>query len=585
MRWSDPRTWGGRVPGQNDLVVISRKVVLDVNARVRGILIKRKGVLLFHPGRSVTLRSIGNVVVRGRLRIRPRQASIVHRLLFPEIDERRFVGGGMEVIPSDVGLWVTGKGVLDIAGSPKLAWSRSAGAVPAGATTITLQDEPTGWRMGDEVVLTPTLSPSHPNHDVAYDMGVVTAVDLLARRITLRSPTGFDHPAVEIEPGVSLSTEVLNLSRNVRIEGRPDGRCHVWVRSSRPQHIRNATLRHTGPRHPIAGAAPFTSPVLGRYGLHFHVMNAASRGTKVEGVVVRDSGNHAFVTHESHGVSFRDCISHNTFGDAYWWDPSPKPEVTPAPPTDDVLFERCVASMVSSGNQIEGLRVSGFFLGARSGNAIRRCVAVGVQGHADSSGFHWPESSTGLWQFEDCLAHNNRENGITAWQITDLPSTISGFTAYHNGRFGIMHGYYSNGFGYEDCVLFGNRLASLVTLAASTASPVQKFSGLRCDQAGFSPHCVVSLQRIAPPKSPVQFVGCRFRGYTNAAFGFIDENSPFANSFNIVNCSFEGNEFWLGSTIHPASQIRVDDAIRGTLTLRRADQPGALRPEWNARVS
>jgi hypothetical protein len=434
-------------------------------------------------------------------------------------------------------------------------------------------------------VLTPTLSPTSPNHDMAYDVGIVSAVDVLARRITLRSPTGFDHPAVEIEPDISLTTEVLNLSRNVQIEGRPNGRCHVWIRSSRPQHIRYTSLRYTGPRQPIAGAMPFTSLVLGRYGLHFHLMKEASRGTKVEGVVVRDSGNHAFVTHESHGVGFRDCISHNTLGDAYWWDPSPKPEVIPAPPTDDVLYERCVASMVGSGAPMEGMRISGFFLGARGGNAIRKCVAVGVQGHADSSGFHWPESSTGLWQFEDCLAHNNRENGITAWQITELPSTIKGFTAYHNGRFGIMHGYYFNGFGYENCVLYGNRLASLVSLAVSTTSPVQRFSGLRCYQAGLSPHCVVSFQRIAPPKSPVQFVGCRFGGYTKSAFGFIDENSLFPNSFSILDCHFEGNEFWLGSTIHPSSQIQIKDAIRGSITLRRVDQLGTLRPEWNASVS
>lgn len=585
MRWSDPRTWGGRVPDKDDLVVVSRRIILDVNARVRGVRITRKGALIFHPGRSVTLRTTGNVVVYGRLRFRPARPSIVHRLVFPEIDERRFIGGGMDVMPSDVGLWVAGAGVLDIAGSAKRAWTRAIGGVPAGATSITLQDEPTGWRTGDEVVITPTLSPANSNHDVAYDIGIVTAVDRLTRRITLRSPTTFEHPDVEIEPGVRLGTEILNLSRNVRIEGRPNGRCHVWIRSSRPQLIHHAALRYTGPRQPIADAPPFTSLVAGRYGLHFHVMKGASRGSRVEGVVVRDSGNRAFVTHESHGVKFRDCISHNTLGDAYWWDPSPKPDVIPAPPTHDVLYERCVASMVSSGAPFEALRAAGFFLGARSGNTIRECVAVGVQGHSDSSGFHWPEASTGLWTFEDCVAHNNRENGITAWQITELPSTIKGFIGYHNGRFGIMHGYYFNGFGYENCVLFGNKLASIVSLAVSTASPVQEFAGIRCDQAGLSPHCVVSLQRIAPPKSPVHFLGCRFRGYTKAAFGFVDENSPFPNSFNIVDCGFEGNEFWLGSTIHPASQIHVKDAIRGSITLRRADQPGALRSEWNASVS
>jgi hypothetical protein len=48
---------------------------------------------------------------------------------------------------------------------------------------------------------------------------------------------------------------------------------------------------------------------------------------------------------------------------------------------------------------------------------------------------------------------------------------------------------------------------------------------------------------------------------------------------------FEGNEFWLGPDINPATGIRVHDAAHGNITLRRADQPGIFRPEWNASVS
>lgn len=587
--WSDPATWGGKVPGRNDVAIVSKRIVLNVNARVRGVIIKRHGNLVFHPHRNVSLRSAENVVVKGRLTIRPNHPSIVHQLLFPRVDESRFIGGGMRVIPSDVGLWVTGNGVLNIAGSPRLAWTRTTETIPAGSTSFILREDPVGWRVGDEVILTPTLPPSNPNFEVAYDIGTVTAVDRFARRITLRDPTKFDHPAVQVEPGVVLTAEVLSLTRNVRIEGTPAGRFHVWIKSSRRQRIRNASLRFTGPRRPMApdpNLPPSTTePVPGRYGLHFHMMGEASKNTIVEGVVVMDSGNHAFVAHQSHGVTFRDCITHNTFEDPYWWDPSPDPDNIPAHPTDDLLYERCVASMVRSDPPWWGFRMTGFFLGAGKGNVARDCVAVGVEGEVESSGFNWPETSGGLWTFQDCLAHNNRVYGIRVWQNNDLPNVISRFIGYHIGQVGIFQGSYTNSFRYEDSVLYANGLAAVDSHAVSFASPIQSFSNLRCDQAGLSPYCVVTTPHPTPSLAPVRFTGCRFRGFTKAAFGFVDSPSAFPNVYSVANCAFEGNPFWLALDIHPGSRIQVQDPLHGSITLRRADQPGVLHPEWNASVS
>jgi hypothetical protein len=573
------------VPGKRDVAVISKKVLLNIDARVRGVVIKRGGALIFHPDRSVTLRSRGNVVVRGRLTIRPSRPAVVHRLQFPAVDERRFVGGGMKVLATDVGLWVIGQGIVDIAGSPKLAWTRATGTVASGSTSLTLQDDPAGWQVGDEVVLTPTLSPSNSTHDVAYDVSTVASIDRPGRRITLSSPTSFEHPAIDVKPGVAHTPEILNVTRNVLIEGTQAGRTHVWMHSTRPQSFRHVALRYMGPRKPIPNAFPFTKPIVGRYGLHFHQMGGASRGSILKGVVVRESGNHAFVTHHSHGVTFRDCVTHDTFEDAYWWDPSPHGEADHAPPTEDVLYERCVASMIRADPPTDGhFRLAGFALGARKGNVIRDCVAVGVQGGGDSSGFVWPEFSSGLWKFENCLAHNNRSNGITVWQTNNLPHVVSGFTAYHNGGFGIRQGQYVNVFHYDDTVLYGNKSGGVLSNATSRVSPIQRFSGLVCDQAGLSPYCVIGAQLVPMPEMAPQFLECQFRGYTKAAFGFV-EPLPYPNVLTILNCTFEGNEFWLASDIHPGTRIDLSDPVRGKLTIRRADQPGLFRPVWNASVS
>jgi hypothetical protein len=339
-----------------------------------------------------------------------------------------------------------------------------------------------------------------------------------------------------------------------------------------------------GPRRESTGTPGLSDPVAGRYGLHFHLMKDASRGSVVKGVVVRDSPNHAFVSHESHGVTFRDCISHDTIEDAFWWDPNQDPENPHGPPTDDVLYERCVASLVRSGMHSNSfVRLSGFFLGSRHGNAIRESVAVGVVGGIDASGFVWPENSAGTWKFENCVAHNNGSHGINVWQNNDLPNVISHLIAYHNGRFGILSGQYANGVQFKDSILYSNGIASVVSVAASLSSATQRFIGIHCDQAGLSPYCVVATQRNSAPQAAVEFSGCSFRGYSKAAL-VVSAEAPFRNRLILGNCTFEGNEFWLESNIHAATIIPVQDLVHGSITLRRADQSGTFHPEWNASV-
>jgi hypothetical protein len=589
-RWSDPNTWGGKVPGREDVAVVTGTVLLDVDARVAGVRIRRWAKLVFDPTKSVRLTTTGNVVVRGRLTMRPESPTVIHRLIFTGIRESRFKGGGHEVLDSDVGLWVMGFGVLDIAGSPKLAWTRATGSLAPGANAIQLRDDPVGWQVGDRLVVTPTVGPQTTNHYAAYDFTVVASI--VGRTITLSQPMLFPHPSVDVGRGNVMTAEVLNLSRNVRIGGTSKGRTHVFIHSMRRQSVKHAALQHVGPRKAWRNRPPYTKPVLGRYGLHFHECEDDSRGSLVEGCVIHSAGNHAFVAHMSHGVTFRDCISHDTFEDPYWWDPRPgnHPEM-PGPPTDDALYERCVASLVRCDPPFEGYRMSGFFLGARNRNVIRNCVAVGVLGSDTSCGYIWPELSVGVWTFEDCVAHNNKVHGIFVWQNNPPVHLITRFIAYHNGASGIMHGAYRNRYRYEDSILFANRVSAIELWALSVLPPELSFVNVLCDQAGLSDYCVRTKKHTLPGLAPALFQACHFRGDRKAAFGFeapLSTTDP--NNFNpeihrVVNCSFEGNEFWLAGDIRPESLIQVQDGLLGTLQLRRADQPGVPRPEWNASVT
>ena len=251
-------------------------------------------------------------------------------------------------------------------------------------------------------------------------------------------------------------------------------------------------LRHLGPRR---SDGEFSEAVIGRYALHFHLCENGSRGSVVNGTVVRDCGGHAFVPHTSHGVSFTDCISHDTFDEAYWWDGAPDTR-TPGARTDDVLYSRCVASLVRSDPDFRGYRLAGFHLGRGKGSVARGCVAVGVRGNDDAAGFAWPEGSEGIWGFEDCVAHNNSVNGIFVWQNTDRRHVIDRFVAYHNGQAGIEHGAYLNSYVYRNVDLVGNSLAGVLLHAEAGHHGGLRFENVMVDGRGITNFAFLGAEPI-----------------------------------------------------------------------------------------
>jgi hypothetical protein len=587
-RWSNPATWGGRVPGAGDVATVSRPVLLDVNARVAGVVIRPGASLTFHARRNITLTSTGNVVVRGRLRMAPAVARVVHRIRFVGIDERRFVGGGMRVLRRDVGLWVMGGGSLRLLGSSKLAWTRTSDGVPAGSTSINLRDDPVGWRVGDRLAIAPTQSPAVSQFWDAYDYPRVSAIS--GRTITLSAATTHDHPAVTVRPGVTYQPEVLNLTRNVRIEGTPSRRSHVFVHNTVPRihRLANVAFRHLGPRRG-------NGFVLGRYGLHFHHCHGNTRGSTVIGCVMEDIGSHAYVPHESNGITFRNCVSHNTMEDAYWWD------IKEA--SNSIVWDRCVASRITGDPDTRSnIVLAGFTLGVGRdhSNVIRDCVAFGIQGDVNASGYKWPEltdvapGTEGIWVFEDNLAHNNRYDGLFVWQVTPKFHPIMRFTAYHCGGAGVDHGAYINPYRYEDLTVYGCAGASIIHHAASRPSRDGAANRLTyvnayCDGAGLQDHALVFVHPSLPEENAGLFSGCRFRGFNVAAVhvAYSVPDDPFLRrvAFRLENCIYEGNEFWLDSSCHPDDYLDVVGQVDGvprSIRLRRSDQVGVPRPGWNA---
>jgi hypothetical protein len=228
---------------------------------------------------------------------------------------------------------------------------------------------------------------------------------------------------------------------------------------------------------------------------------------------------------------------------------------------------------------------AGFFLGAGTGNICRRCVAVGVESSFNGAGYQWPESANqkpNVWLFQECVAHNNLANGIFVWQNDLHPHVVERFSGYHNGQSGIFHGAYLNHYLYQDILLYANG-GSGVELHAnsgSTQSTPQRWNRVAIDQAGLSDYAIHVKLHNLPATEPTVVEGCELRGYLRAGIGVDDVDGDPSRLEVRDDVVFGGNEFWMADDCAADSEIRW-----GGLTIRRKDQAGTPRPEWNASVS
>jgi hypothetical protein len=375
--------------------------------------------LRFDPSADVTLEMTGNLIVYGRLEMKPDDGHI-HTLRFVGVDESAYVGDTMDPVDPDIGLWVIDPGVLDILGQVRTPWNRTG-------------IDPT-WHPRDEIRVAPTAKGDRGSSGFAS--------------FTPGSPVPQASSALP-------PAEVLNLTRTVSIEGTPQGRAHVFIRSSRPQSIRYAQLRYLGPRRADATAKIGSRTILGRWMLHFHHCGDGSRGSLVEGVVARDGGAHAFVAHGSNGITFSNCIAYNTTEAQYWWDSEMMDDAS-----NDIVYEHCVAALERVGDQDYACN-RGFGTQNGSGNKMLGCVATGGQGHNSAAGFMWPEDGgNGTWVIDDCVSHNNTARGFYFWHNTPAtppaPRRVANrFTAYGNVR-GVTQGAYTAQHDWVDLVIAGS---------------------------------------------------------------------------------------------------------------------------------
>lgn len=596
--WSDPATWSSkRVPQAKNRAVISHNVTYDAaNSQITGMVIRPGGTLSFDPNKHGEIQSNANVVVNGTLQMRPISPWVRHTLTFIQINENKFVGGGMDPLPTDVGLWVMGDGLLDVEGASKTSWTRLASSAATGATKITLTETPAGWLAGDRLIIVPTA----PGDTEKFDFVRIKSVS--ANTVELDRPIPNPHPRVNN----SWGAEVMNLTRNVVIQGTGSnsesppidgGRTHIFIRSNKPQNIKYASIEKTGPRpshvsrkRPVGAEQTWPAHIetLGRYGLHFHHSGDGTRGTVVEGTVVADAGSHAYVPHTSHGITFKNTVSYNTYHTPYWWDgpscPSPcnlqnhrkyqkGPEIT-----HNTVYENTIAARVKSGSN--NSRLSGYELGKGSGNKINGSVVVGVEETMQGGGFKWPEGVDSVWGFKNNLAHNNGKSGIFAWQNnSNRNHKIENFTAYHN-QIGIHHGAYTNNYKYFGGILYGNSRTGILLEAVAREENIV-FDNITIDAARIGESAIETLGFRACRQISTVFKNITMRNFTDKGAIHLRSGGENCARLDFINPAISGNPIYR-SALTPGSVVRVQNgSIAYQVSTEQLDG-SVWVPEWNA---
>lgn len=570
-RWSDPTVWSnGRVPEVGDTTTIETAHTVTYDLATSPVLAEThvKGTLAFDPNKDSKLVTNKNMIVTGKLAMKPANADIEHFVQFTGIDERTFVGGGMTPLATDVGLWVMDAGQMDVTGTAKTSWTTATDTLSVGATTVTLKNAPTGWRIGDTIIITPTEAPTVGNASyTAVEEREITAIS--GNTVTFSNGLSRAHPKVNN----MWTAEVGNLTRNVRIEGtstkvtttehdapdaddRHNGNSHIFIHSQNPQTISHAQLRYMG----SAGADervrdPMQQVKLGRYSLHFHHAGKGSTGSTVDGVVVRNANFHQFVPHASDGITMKNNIAYDNKSGAFWWD------LHSLDPDSDshhsVWDHNLVAKMRPRGDFAHSL---GFFQPAGFDNKTLNNTYVGaLGGNEDYGGYVWINSNIGVWAFDGNTAHNNNSSGMRVWQNSPHVHPITNFAFYHNKYFGMNHGAYVNDYNFVNGYVYGNEKGGLMSHANSNTAVQQRYENVVWDGAGISPNLIVVAESQLFHGFPILFRDNTFQNYTQHAV-LMEGIGAVPKKLDIVNSTFKGPSpaiLYGSDSSNPENVVRV----------------------------
>ncbi len=435
--WSESSTWGGSLPGDDDRVLIPSGITVTVDGMVsqefKSIRIAKDGKLQYATEVNTELRTeylvseAGGVFEIGTSSNKV-AANVNASLVFAERggttkseDPSRFVPGAVFMGP------------VRMYGAEKTSWSTLAVNPSVGATQLSLSNAPSGWLVGDELVVAGTDVNDYKSDEV------VTISAISGNVITLSNSLTKNHqPPPQIANLVEV--HVSNNTRNIVISSenksvsaisgdfrKPRG--HMMFmhnpdvilkyieteglgRTDKSQELDDWSVpedeqdRFTA----IYPAGPGTNP-RGRYSIHFHrSLDVNTNKALVEGCVVNGDPGWAYTNHSSY-VDFINNVSYDVLGSAYCTEAGDELgsfvnniAIRTYNPSEPLNLGRPAEGIVGTeGGRTEGLtdgreqisdfahQGDGFWLHS-TGVTLEGNVVSGCSGHAY---IYWTE---GLWE-------------------------------------------------------------------------------------------------------------------------------------------------------------------------------------------
>ena len=333
--WSAPATWAsGRAPKAGDRVQVraGHAVVYDVASTDAVRMIHVAGTLTFSREKSTRLEV-------GLIKIEPGETttedgfdchadapSLAQAGVLPVLEigsaEKpipagvtalirlvHFEGMNRETLPAIIncgGRW-------DTHGAPmNRTWLKLGASVKAGDSLVKLSAPVTGWRVGDQIIVTASKESYGGGNTFRQSAAKPRKVQTEERRITALAgdQVTLDRALDYAHLGEGdYRSEVANLSRNVTIESAaPAGvRGHTMFHRDSTGGISYAEFRHLG-----------KEGVLGKYAIHFHLVRDSMRGSGVLGASIWDSHNRWLTIHGTDFLIVRDCVGYQSVGHGYF---------------------------------------------------------------------------------------------------------------------------------------------------------------------------------------------------------------------------------------------------------------------------
>lgn len=323
-KWSDPKIWQpARVPRAGERVLVAKKTTVeyDVKSDAAIRLVQVAGTLTFARDRDTEL-NVGLLTIRhdemgseagfacefegaeeGPSTPADEWPSLIvgtpEAPIPAEFTARVRLHHLEGLSPDDAPAIACCSGRMDLHGSPmNRTWVELGDDVSTGDRSVTLAEPVSGWRVGDEVIVTG----SKHGRDHQTETRRITAIG--GTTVTLDEPLEFEHAGTG-----RFTSEVANLSRNVVIESAdPDGvRGHTVYHKFSKGSIGHVRLAHLGKRN-----------ILGRYPIHYHLVGDSMRGSSVVGAAIVDSHNRWVTIHGTHYLLVRDCVGFKSVGHGYF---------------------------------------------------------------------------------------------------------------------------------------------------------------------------------------------------------------------------------------------------------------------------